>query len=104
MVFLGLTSASELAYMSYAYAKVRDHDLYQKMTGIVRGSNLLGKCLSSTFAQIAVSYVHIEYGLLVYISLTGINIFILLIYFTRTLGKHRKAMIERPSTFTSRDF
>lgn len=71
MIFLGLTSASELAYMSYAYAKIRDHELYQKMTGIVRGSNLLGKCLSSTFAQIAVSYIHIEYGVLVYISLTG---------------------------------
>lgn len=71
MVFLGLTSASELAYMSYAYAKIRDRRLYQKMTGIVRGSNLLGKCLSSTFAQIAVSFLHLEYGLLVYISLAG---------------------------------
>lgn len=71
MIFLGLTSASELAYMSYAYAKIRDRELYQKMTGIVRGSNLLGKCLSSTFAQIAVSYLHIEYNLLVYISLAG---------------------------------
>lgn len=71
MIFLGLTSASELAYMSYAYAKICDRELYQKMTGIVRGSNLLGKCLSSTFAQIAVSYIHIEYSVLVYISLTG---------------------------------
>ncbi|XP_060876350.1 thiamine transporter 2-like [Metopolophium dirhodum] len=71
MVFLGLTSASELAYMSYAYAKIRDRKLYQKMTGIVRGSHLLGKCLSSTFAQIAVSVLHFEYGLLVYISLAG---------------------------------
>jgi len=71
MIFLGLTSASELAYMSYAYAKIYDRELYQKVTGIVRGSNLFGKCLSSTFAQIAVSYIHIEYGVLVYISLTG---------------------------------
>lgn len=71
MVCLGLTSASDMAYMSYAYAKIRDRDLYQKMTGIVRGSNLLGKCLSSTFAQVAVSYVHIEYDFLVYISLAG---------------------------------
>lgn len=71
MVFLSLTSASELAYMSYAYAKIRDRKLYQKMTGIVRGSNLLGKCLSSTFAQIAVSILHFEYELLVYISLAG---------------------------------
>lgn len=71
MVFLGITSASELAYTSYAYAKIRDRDLYQKMTGIVKGTNLLGKCLSSSFAQIAVSYFMIEYGLLVYISLTG---------------------------------
>ncbi|KAL4091352.1 hypothetical protein QTP88_026054 [Uroleucon formosanum] len=71
MVFLGLTSASELAYMSYAYAKVRDRKLYQKMTGIIRGSNLMGKCLSATCAQIAVSVLHIEYGLLVIISLAG---------------------------------
>lgn len=71
MVFLGLTSASELAYMAYAYAKVRDRNLYQKMTGIIRGSNLMGKCLSATCAQIAVSVLHIEYGLLVIISLAG---------------------------------
>lgn len=71
MVFSGLTSASELAYMSYAYAKIRDRKLYQKMTGIVRGTNLLGKCLSATFAQYAVSFLHIEYSLLVYISLAG---------------------------------
>jgi len=79
MACLGLTSASELAYMSYAYAKVRDRRLYQKMTGIVRGSNLMGKCLSSTFAQIAVSFLHIEYGLLVYISLAGKKLNILII-------------------------
>lgn len=71
MFFLGLTSASELAYTSYAYAKIRDRDLYQKMTGIVRGTNLFGKCLSSTFSQIAVSYFNMEYGLLVYLSLAG---------------------------------
>jgi len=83
MVFLGLTSASELAYMSYAYAKIRDRELYQKMTGIIRGSNLLGKCLSSTFAQIAVSYIHIEYGFLVYISLTGVeHLYVLNMYYT----------------------
>ena len=57
--------------MSYTYAKIRDRKLYQKMTGIVRGSNLLGKCLSSSFAQIAISYLHIEYGILVYVSLAG---------------------------------
>lgn len=74
MVFLGLTSSCELAYMSYVYAKVRDRELYQKMTGIVGGSNLVGKCLASTFSQIAVSYLHIEYSLLVYISLAG-NLF-----------------------------
>lgn len=71
MVCLGLTSASELAYISYLYAKIRDRELYQKMTGIVRGTNLLGKCLSATFAQVTVSYIHIEYGFLVYISLAG---------------------------------
>ncbi|XP_025190767.1 thiamine transporter 2-like isoform X2 [Melanaphis sacchari] len=82
MVCLGLTSASELAYMSYAYAKIRDRKLYQKMTGIVRGSNLLGKCLSSTFAQIAVSFLNIEYGLLVYISLAGSCVaFVVAIFF-----------------------
>lgn len=71
MIFMGLTSAAELAHMAYAYAKIRDRDTYQKMTGIVRGTTLLGKCLSSMTAQIAVSYFHIEYGLLVYMSLAG---------------------------------
>ncbi|VVC24928.1 Reduced folate carrier,Major facilitator superfamily domain [Cinara cedri] len=71
MVFLGLTSASELAYTSYAYAKITDRKLYQKMTGVIRGSNLLGKCVSSTFSQIAISYMHLDYSLLVYLSLMG---------------------------------
>lgn len=71
MILLSISSASELAYLSYVYAKVRDRKLYQKMTGIIRGSNLLGKCISSTFSQIAVSYINVEYGTLVYISLAG---------------------------------
>lgn len=71
MIFMGLTSASELAHMAYAYAKIRDRERYQRMTGIVRGTTLLGKCLSSMTAQIAVSYFHSEYGLLVYMSLAG---------------------------------
>ncbi|XP_025406666.1 thiamine transporter 2-like [Sipha flava] len=84
MVFLGLTSASEMAYMAYAYAKIRDRQLYQKMTGVVRGSNLLGKCIAATFAQIAVSFVHLEYSSLVYLSLAGsVLAFVFTFFFPR---------------------
>ncbi|KAF0770559.1 thiamine transporter 2-like [Aphis craccivora] len=102
MACLGLTSACELAYMSYAYAKIRDRRLYQKMTGIVRGSNLLGKCLSSTFAQIAVSFIHIEYGLLVYISLAGSCVAFFVTFFFPPVNSSIYFHPESPKTTKSK--
>ncbi|XP_027849395.1 thiamine transporter 2-like isoform X1 [Aphis gossypii] len=102
MLFLGLTSACELAYMSYAYAKIRDRRLYQKMTGIVRGSNLLGKCLSATFAQIAVSFIHIEYGILVYISLAGSCVAFFVTFFFPPVNSSIYFHPESPKTTKSK--
>ncbi|XP_050541509.1 thiamine transporter 2-like isoform X2 [Daktulosphaira vitifoliae] len=71
MGLTGLSSATELAYSSYIYAKIRNRALYQKMTGFIRGSYLMGKCLSAAVSQILVSYSEKKYDLLVYLSLAG---------------------------------
>ncbi|XP_050427127.1 thiamine transporter 2-like isoform X2 [Adelges cooleyi] len=85
LALTGLSSATELAYVSYIYAKVKNRALYQKMTGFLRAAYLLGRCVSATVSQIAVSYFDIDYNTLVYLSLAGSTMAFIFSFFLPTV-------------------
>ncbi|KAI8519399.1 hypothetical protein Bbelb_026560 [Branchiostoma belcheri] len=67
-VVYGLATATETVYFSYIYVIVED-DYYQKATGYVRCTTLLGQFLASTISQIVISFDKTDYLLLHYITL-----------------------------------
>lgn len=71
-VFYGFFFSSEVAYFGYLYAMTDNKRYYQRMTGQARAACLLGKFLSSLFAQLA-SVVNgsVPYIELVYLSIFG---------------------------------
>ncbi|XP_065224126.1 thiamine transporter 1-like isoform X2 [Planococcus citri] len=70
-LFYGFFYSSDVACNTYLYAKVEDSSLYQKITGYVRASSLLGKFISGIFAQSAVSFRIFSKSDLVYFSTGG---------------------------------
>lgn len=70
-LFYGFFYSSDIACNTYLYAKVEDSSLYQKITGYVRASSLMGRFISGVFAQVTISYKLLNKSDLVYFSTGG---------------------------------
>lgn len=68
--FMGLYSATEVAYMTYIYAKV-SKDKYQRETSRVRSAMLFGRCTGAILAQFFMLYEVMDAQELIYFSLGG---------------------------------
>ncbi|XP_020710555.2 thiamine transporter 2 isoform X2 [Athalia rosae] len=69
--FYGLFQATEVAYYTYIYAKVSKIH-YQEVTSHVRMAILLGRFTASVASQLIVSFNMLDYGQLIYLTITGI--------------------------------
>ncbi|XP_018916974.2 thiamine transporter 2 [Bemisia tabaci] len=80
-LLFGLFSAAHVAYFSYMYARIEDKRLYQKVTGYARASLLVGKFLNGLVAQLCISYGILQYEQLLYLSIAGTVVTLLISLF-----------------------
>ncbi|XP_019636558.1 PREDICTED: thiamine transporter 2-like [Branchiostoma belcheri] len=98
-VVYGLATATETVYFSYIYVIVED-DYYQKATGYVRCTTLLGQFLASTISQIVISFDKTDYLLLHYITLGSVSVSFLLSVF---LPPSKKSLMSQKTTMSQTD-
>ncbi|XP_078661299.1 thiamine transporter 2-like [Branchiostoma floridae x Branchiostoma belcheri] len=98
-VVYGLATATETVYFSYIYVIVED-DYYQKATGYVRCTTLLGQFLASTISQIVISFDKTDYLLLHYITLGSVSVAFLLSVF---LPPSKKSLMSQKTTKSQTD-
>lgn len=76
-MFYGFFFAADVAAATYLYAKIEDSSLYQKITGYVRASSLIGRFTNGVFSQSMVSFELLKLNELMYASIIG-NFFLCL--------------------------
>lgn len=70
--FYGFFFSSEVALFGYLYAMIEEKQYYQKITGRVRASTLIGKFVSSSVSQIIALVIGSPpFNALVYMSIFG---------------------------------
>ncbi|XP_034248512.1 thiamine transporter 1-like isoform X2 [Thrips palmi] len=95
--FYGLFMATEVAYLTYIYAKCDKKD-FQKVSGSVRSGILLGRFASGVTSQLTISLHFLTYHQLNYLTLAGVSLSVIVAAFlpsaSRSIYFHRESSLQ----------
>lgn len=104
--FYGLFMATEVAYLTYIYAKCDKKD-FQRVSGLVRSGILLGRFVSGVTSQLTISLHFLTYHQLNFLTLGGVSLSATVAVFlpsaNRSLYFHRESSSQPESNGACED-